>query len=203
MWLPILITGLPVYFSAHAHVSGVVNPHIITDLFLLSHHVYVVQYVSTRSYWIKLQLCKDWTSLSLQSVFCLLSFTRSRRPRNLKSFSIILIRCTILLNYSSGEESWNWRRSHAGHQRKQTVTELASSSSSAPAESWRRMTSWRALWMFCLPELTLRPTRFNEFLYVGQKSWETEGSLTGSALSGWKFYLCNAGNARSYTVPKE
>ena len=39
-------------------------------------------------------------------------------------------------------------------------------------------------------------------LYVGQKSWETEGSLTGSALSGWKFYLCNAGNARSYAIPE-
>ena len=45
-----LITGLPVYFSAHAHVSGVVNPQMIADLFLLGHHVYVVQYVSTRSY---------------------------------------------------------------------------------------------------------------------------------------------------------
>ena len=39
-------------------------------------------------------------------------------------------------------------------------------------------------------------------LYVGQKSWETEGSLTGSALSGWKFYLCNAGNAHSYAIPE-
>ena len=45
-----LITGLPVYFSAHAHVSGVVNPQMIADLFLLGHHVYVVQYVSTCVY---------------------------------------------------------------------------------------------------------------------------------------------------------
>ena len=37
-------------------------------------------------------------------------------------------------------------------------------------------------------------------LHVGQKSWETEDSSTGSALSGRKFYLCNAGNARSYTI---
>ena len=39
-------------------------------------------------------------------------------------------------------------------------------------------------------------------LYVDQKFWGTEDSSTGSALSGWKFYLCNAGNARSYTVPE-
>ena len=57
--------------------------------------------------------------------FCLLGFTRSTRPRNLKSFSIILTRCTTTPNYLSGEESRNWRRSHASHQRKQSVTELA------------------------------------------------------------------------------
>ena len=57
--------------------------------------------------------------------FCLLGFTRSTRPRNLKSFSIILTRCTSTPNYLSGEESRNWRRSHASHQRKQSVTELA------------------------------------------------------------------------------
>ena len=38
-------------------------------------------------------------------------------------------------------------------------------------------------------------------LYVGQKSWDTEDSSTGSALSGWKFYLCNARNAPSYAIP--
>ena len=42
---------------------------------------------------------------------------------------------TTTPNYLSGEESTNWRRSHASHQRKQSVTELASSSSSWPAES--------------------------------------------------------------------
>ena len=51
--------------------------------------------------------------------FCLLGFTRSTRPRNLKSFSIILTLCTITPNYLSGEESRNWRRSRASHQRKQ------------------------------------------------------------------------------------
>ena len=40
------------------------------------------------------------------------------------------------------------------------------------------------------------------YLYVGQKSWETEDSSTGSALSGKKFYLCNAGNARSDAIPE-
>ena len=51
--------------------------------------------------------------------FCLLGFTRSTRPRNLKSFSIILTRCTSTPNYLSGEESRNWKRSRASHQRKQ------------------------------------------------------------------------------------
>ena len=40
------------------------------------------------------------------------------------------------------------------------------------------------------------------YLYVGQKSWETEDSSTGSALSGKKFYYCNAGNARSDAIPE-
>ena len=39
-------------------------------------------------------------------------------------------------------------------------------------------------------------------LYVGQKSRETEDSSTGSALTGWKFHLCNAGNARSNAIPE-
>ena len=39
-------------------------------------------------------------------------------------------------------------------------------------------------------------------LHVGQKSRETEDSSTGSALSGWKFHLCNAGNARSNAIPE-
>ena len=51
--------------------------------------------------------------------FCLLGFTRSTRPRNLKSFSIILTRCTSTPNYLSGEESKKRRRSRASHQRKQ------------------------------------------------------------------------------------
>ena len=54
--------------------------------------------------------------------------------------------------------------------------------------------------MFCLPELTLRPTRCNGFFTCWPKILRNEDSSTRSALSGRKFYLCNAGNARSYTI---
>ena len=45
-------------------------------------------------------------------------------------------------------------------------------------------------------------TRCNGFFICWPKILRNRSSLTGSALSGWKFYLCNAGNAHSYTVPK-
>ena len=56
--------------------------------------------------------------------------------------------------------------------------------------------------MFCLPELTLRPTRCNGFFTCWPKILRNEDSSTRSALSGRKFYLCNAGNARSYAIPE-
>ena len=56
--------------------------------------------------------------------------------------------------------------------------------------------------MFCLPELTLRPTRCNGFFTCWPKILRNEDSSTRSALSGGKFYLCNAGNARSYAIPE-
>ena len=56
--------------------------------------------------------------------------------------------------------------------------------------------------MFCLPELTLRPTRCNGFFTCWPKILRNEDSSMRSALSGGKFYLCNAGNARSYAIPE-
>ena len=61
------------------------SAHMSADLLLLGRHVYAVQYVSTRSCWIKPQLCEDRTSISLHaySPYCSLYIYRGTHQENL------------------------------------------------------------------------------------------------------------------------
>ena len=118
-----------------------------------------------------------------------------------------MTRCTITPNYLSGEELRNWRSMQAIKGNSVTERDRAWPSwllrvppgQRKADEGWpvgeRNRCSVCRSWHYVQHDAM-------GSLYVGQKSWETEGSLTGSALSGWKFYLCNAGNAHSYAIPE-